>query len=58
MGKTLLQEEMLKAKVDYLMVIYGGAGHRFTNPESGNDQAKGWADNEKADLELHPGPPR
>ena len=54
----MLQEVMRKAMVDYLMVIYAGAVHNFINPESGKDQAKGFAYDEKADLELHPGPPR
>ncbi len=43
------QDEMRKAGVDWNMVIYGGAVHSFTNPESGNDNSKGAAYNEKAD---------
>jgi dienelactone hydrolase len=43
------QDEMRKAKVDWQMVIYGGAVHSFTNPASGNDPSRGAAYNEKAD---------
>jgi dienelactone hydrolase len=43
------QEEMTKAGVEWQMVIYGGAVHSFTNPDSGNDPSKGVAYNEKAD---------
>jgi len=43
------QDEMRKAGVDWHMVIYGGAVHSFTNPDSGNDNSKGAAYNEKAD---------
>ncbi len=43
------QDEMRKGGVDWQMVIYGGAVHSFTNPESGNDPSKGVAYNEKAD---------
>ncbi len=43
------QEEMRKAKVDWQMVLYGGAVHSFTNPDSGSDPSKGVAYNEKAD---------
>lgn len=46
---TAFQEEMRKAKVDWQMVIYGGAVHSFTNPESGNDPSKGVAYNAEAD---------
>jgi len=31
------------------MIIYGGAVHSFTNPDAGNDKAKGAAYDEKAD---------
>jgi dienelactone hydrolase len=44
------QAEMRKAKVDWQMVLYGGAVHSFTNPDSGSDPSKGMAYNEKADL--------
>ena len=43
------QEEMRKGGVDWQMVTYGGAVHSFTNPDAGNDPAKGAAYNEKAD---------
>jgi len=43
------QEEMRKAKVDWQLIIYGGAVHSFTNPEAGNDPSRGAAYNEKAD---------
>jgi dienelactone hydrolase len=43
------QEEMRKGGVDWQFVTYGGAVHRFTNPEAGNDNSKGEAYNERAD---------
>lgn len=43
------QDEMRQAKVDWEMVIYGGAVHSFTNPDSGNDNSKGAAYNAEAD---------
>jgi len=43
------QDEMRRGGVDWQMVIYGGAVHSFTNPESGSDPSKGVAYNEKAD---------
>ncbi len=43
------QDEMRKAGVDWQMVVYGGAVHSFTNPDSGSDPSKGAAYNEKAD---------
>lgn len=43
------QEEMRNGGVDWQMVIYGGAVHSFTNPDSGSDPSKGVAYNEKAD---------
>ncbi|MGD0236602.1 MAG: dienelactone hydrolase family protein [Syntrophorhabdales bacterium] len=42
-------DEMRKARVDWQLVMYGGAVHSFTNPASGNDPSKGVAYNEKAD---------
>lgn len=49
-GQVLaFQDEMRKAKVDWQMVIYGGAVHSFTNPDAGYDPSKGAAYNEKAD---------
>ena len=47
---TAFWDEMRKAGVDWQMVIYGGAVHSFTNPDSGNDPSKGVAYNEKADT--------
>jgi len=43
------QDEMRQAKVDWEMVLYGGAVHSFTNPDSGNDNSKGAAYNAEAD---------
>jgi dienelactone hydrolase len=43
------QEEMRKGGVDWQFVTYGGAVHRFTNPEAGSDNSKGVAYNERAD---------
>lgn len=43
------EDEMRKAGVDWQIVIYGGAVHSFTDPESGKDPSKGAAYNEKAD---------
>ncbi len=41
--------EMQQAGVDWQLVNYGGAVHAFTNPEAGNDPAKGTAYNAQAD---------
>ncbi len=43
------EDEMRKGGVDWQLVIYGGAVHSFTNPESGSDPSKGVAYNEQAD---------
>jgi dienelactone hydrolase len=43
------QDEMRKAKVDWEMVLYGGAVHAFTQKDAGNDNSKGAAYNEEAD---------
>lgn len=43
------QEEMKNAKVDYQLIVYGGAVHSFTNPDAGNDPSKGAAYNPTAD---------
>ncbi len=43
------QEEMKNAKVDYQLIVYGGAVHSFTNPDAGNDPSKGAAYNPSAD---------
>ena len=44
------QKEMRDAKVDWQMDSYGGAVHAFTNPAAGNDNSRGAAYNEKADM--------
>lgn len=44
------QEELRKAGVDYQIVLYGGAVHAFTNPDSGNDSSTGAAYNVSADV--------
>lgn len=43
------ENEMNNAGVDWQFVNYSGAVHSFTNPNSGNDNSKGAAYNEKAD---------
>jgi dienelactone hydrolase len=40
---------MTNAGVDWYMVLYGGAVHSFTNPNSGDDPSRGVAYNKKAD---------
>ena len=42
------QDEMRKAKADYVFVAYAGAVHAFTQKEAGNDNTKGAAYNEAA----------
>jgi len=42
------QDEMRKAKADYVFVAYAGAVHAFTQKEAGNDNSKGAAYNEAA----------
>ena len=42
------EKEMRSARVDWQLNIYGGAVHSFTNPDAGNDPAKGAAYNERA----------
>jgi dienelactone hydrolase len=44
------EEEMRKAGVDWELVAFGGAVHSFTLKAAGNDNSKGAAYNEKADL--------
>lgn len=44
-----LEKEMRDAKVDWQVVLYGGAVHAFTNPAAGNDVSKGAAYNASAD---------
>lgn len=43
------QDEMRKAGVDWEMTYYGNAVHSFSRPDSGSDNSKGVAYNEKAD---------
>ncbi|TDQ09331.1 dienelactone hydrolase family protein [Pedobacter metabolipauper] len=42
------QQEMRDAKADWQMIYYANAVHAFTEPEAGNDNAKGAAYNELA----------
>lgn len=44
-----LEDELRAARVDWQVVLYGGAVHAFTNPQAGNDPSKGAAYNENAD---------
>jgi len=44
------EDEMRKAGVDWQLVAYGNAVHSFTHKNAGNDNSKGAAYNEKADL--------
>jgi dienelactone hydrolase len=39
-------DEMKKGKVDWQLIEYGGAVHKFMNPAAGNDPSKGYAYNE------------
>lgn len=43
------EEEMRKAKVDWVLIKYGGAVHSFTEKAAGNDNSKGAAYNADAD---------
>ena len=43
------QHEMTRAGVDWQLVIFGGAVHRFTVAEAGDDPSKGFAYNRTAD---------
>ena len=45
---TAFQEEMRKAKADYVFIAYAGAVHAFTQKEAGNDPSKGVAYQETA----------
>jgi dienelactone hydrolase len=47
------QEEMRNAGVDWQLVLYGNAVHAFTNPDSGNDNSRGAAYNERADKRSY-----
>jgi len=43
------EKEMHEARVDWQMVLYGGAVHAFTNPSRGRDPSKGAAYDPRAD---------
>jgi len=43
------EDEMRQGKVDYQIVLYGGAVHGFTKPANGNDPSKNVAYNAEAD---------
>jgi dienelactone hydrolase len=43
------EKEMADAGVNWQVIVYGGAVHSFTNPDSGTDPSKGAAYNEQAD---------
>jgi dienelactone hydrolase len=45
---TAFQKEMRDAKADWQMIYYANAVHSFTDPNAGNNNAKGAAYNEKA----------
>jgi len=47
---TAFEDEMRLARVDWTLIKYGGAVHSFTQPMAGNDNSKGAAYNEKADI--------
>lgn len=47
--RLAFENEMEKGKVDWQMVIFGGAVHGFTNPANGRDRTKGIAYDPKAD---------
>ncbi len=47
--RLAFEDEMEKGKVDWQMVIFGGAVHGFTNPANGKDRTKGVAYDLKAD---------
>ncbi len=44
------EQEMRDARVDWQLVSYGGAVHSFTDWNAGNDNSRGAAYHEKADL--------
>lgn len=45
---TAFQKEMRDAKADWQMIYYANAVHSFSDPDSGTDNSKGAAYNEKA----------
>ena len=46
---TAFEQEMTSAGVDWRMLVYGGAGHSFTNPEVNALGRDGFAYDESAD---------
>lgn len=44
------EDEMRHAKVDWQLILFGGAVHAFTQWDAGSDNSKGVAYNEKADM--------
>lgn len=46
---SALQEELRKAKVDWQLILYGGAVHSFTDWNAGSDNSRGAAYNASAD---------
>ncbi len=44
------EDEMRQAKVDWMLIKFGGAVHSFTQPMAGSDNSKGAAYNERADV--------
>ena len=47
--RAAFEAEMTKAGADWRMIVYGGAGHSFTNPDVGAVGRIGFAYNEAAD---------
>jgi len=47
--RVAFEKEMTEAKVDWRMLLYGGAGHSFTNPEVNALGRPGFEYNESAD---------
>jgi dienelactone hydrolase len=47
--RAAFEAEMTKAGADWRMIVYGGAGHSFTNPDVGAMGRIGFAYNEAAD---------
>jgi dienelactone hydrolase len=48
--RLAFEREMTEAKVDWRMIVYGGAGHSFTNPEVGALGRPGFAYDKGADA--------
>jgi dienelactone hydrolase len=47
--RTAFEAEMTAAKVDWRVLVYGGAGHSFTNPDVGAMGRPGFEYNKSAD---------